>query len=507
MPSELFERLRRTSKLPTPPGVVLQLLDLTRQDDVSAKEIADVIMQDPALAAKILRFANSPMAGVPREVTSLQRAISLVGVKSVKMMALSFAVLPAKGTEACPGFDQKQFGLQSIACGVSAKILADATNPRLAQEAFMAGLLSQIGRSVMAASVPTEYGTVLSQAQYIPRDLRQLEDKEFGATYPTIGAELLRSWNLPNKLCDSIAEFHNVENNTNPNDQVELAKLLYVAEIAASVICPEVKSGTPDPCDFVSAAERWLGLNEKRCTELIHLITTEIENTRHTLDMPRANMRTAEELENEIREQIAELSIAMHLENQNMARQQEDLLRRATTDGLTGIANRAAFDARLTMELERAARSGAPLTLLLMDVDKFKAFNDTYGHMAGDRVLQSVAKALDANIRKVDFVARYGGEEFAVIAPETSLEGIRNVAERLRAAVEETVLVWEGQTLKVTMSIGTAVFTDILDANCIPRVIKCADERLYAAKQNGRNRVEYAVDGKPVEQSPRPAGV
>ena len=118
-----------------------------------------------------------------------------------------------------------------------------------------------------------------------------------------------------------------------------------------------------------------------------------------------------------------------------------------------------------------------------------------------------MAKSLDANIRKVDFVARYGGEEFAVIAPETGLEGIRNVAERLRAAVEETVVDWEGQALKVTISIGTAVFNDLLDANCAPRVIKCADERLYAAKQNGRNRVEYALDGKPAPLAPRPANV
>ena len=159
------------------------------------------------------------------------------------------------------------------------------------------------------------------------------------------------------------------------------------------------------------------------------------------------------------------------------------------------MGNRAAFDARMSLELERSARDGTPLALLMIDVDRFKAFNDTYGHQAGDRVLQVVARLLDDSVRKVDYVARYGGEEFSVIAPGASAEGIAQLAERLRHAVETMSVAWEGKDLGVTISIGADVFTDVTDANEASTIIRAADAQLYAAKCAGRNRVELAING------------
>ena len=495
MSGTLLQRLESTGKLPTPPGVVLQLLDLTRREDVSARDIADTLALDPALAAKVLRFANSPMAGMPREVTSIPRAVALAGVRGVKMMALSFAVLGTNGTEACPGFDQEQFGVQAIGCGVAAGILATEIKTGSSQEAFLAGLLSQIGRAVLASGMPDEYAKVLAEARQIPADLPLLEQRAFGETYPVIGAQLLRSWGIPEALCAAIEKLHPLEG----DEQVPaLAKVLHVAEIASAIICPDTKGDPPDPRAFIDAAFELLGIADERCADLINQIAAEVENTRVALDMPKGKMRSPEDLQIDVRERIAELSLAMHMENQVMAQQQEDLLRRATTDALTGIGNRAAFDARLTLELQRSGRSGAPFALLMMDVDKFKAFNDTYGHQAGDRVLQTVARVIDSNIRKVDYAARYGGEEFAVIAPEASAEGAGILAERLRQAVAETAVPWEGQKLGVTISVGVAVSTDIVDDSDAALVVKEADAQLYAAKCAGRNRVEMVVNGASV---------
>ncbi len=497
MTDSLFDRLEATGRMPTPPGVVLKLLELTRREDVSARDIADTLAQDPPLAAKVLRFANSPMAGVPREVTSLQRAVALVGARGIKMMALSFAVLGNAKTESCAGFDQTQFNMQSIGCGVAAKMLASTGRIAGAQEAFLAGLLSQIGRAALACGVPEEYACVLAEAQQVPRDLCEIEVTVLGQPYPVIGAQLLRSWQIPDTLCAAIETFHCANNGS---DVSPLAKVLYVAQIVAGIICPDAKGDPPDTSEFVGAAKKLLGIEEDRCAELMNEIANEIENTRTTLDMPQGKIRSPEDIQSEVRERIAELSLAMHLENQVMQQQQADLMRRATTDALTGIGNRAAFDARMELELERSARSGAPFALLMMDVDKFKNFNDTYGHQAGDRVLQAVAKVLDDNVRKVDYVARYGGEEFAVVAPDTTTQGVANLGERLRAAVEATSLSWEGQALGVTISIGAAVFSEVIDKNEAANIIKVADGQLYVAKQAGRNRVCMVVDGgEPVE--------
>jgi len=176
----------------------------------------------------------------------------------------------------------------------------------------------------------------------------------------------------------------------------------------------------------------------------------------------------------------------------------EELLRRATTDQLTGLNNRAAFDQRIAVEVERARRSNTPVALMMLDVDKFKVFNDTHGHQAGDKVLQVVAQALEGTVRKVDFVARYGGDEFAVIAVDPEPKGSIRLAERLRESVEDEEVEWEGQTLQVTISIGVAALTKVPQGLKPAVITKLADAQLYNAKAAGRNRVEACIDGKPL---------
>jgi diguanylate cyclase (GGDEF)-like protein len=157
----------------------------------------------------------------------------------------------------------------------------------------------------------------------------------------------------------------------------------------------------------------------------------------------------------------------------------------ATTDGLTGIANRASFDQILVAELSRAARQRDDVSLLLVDIDHFKALNDRHGHQAGDHVLRLVATTLAAACREFDTAARYGGEEFAVLLPATSTDDAVEVAERLRAAIESMPA-----GLQVTVSAGVATFP--FDGTGPDGLVAAADEALYAAKRGGRNRVTAA---------------
>ena len=499
MLKDLFTRLEASGKLPTPPGVVLRLLELTRRSDVSVKEIADTIAIDPGLAAKILRFVNSPMAGVAREVTSLMQAISLMGVRGVKMMALSFSVVIGGNKRACPSFDQDLFTIQSLACGAAGRVLTSLTKSGSSQESFVAGLLSQIGRSALASAIPAEYGQVLAAAKSIPRDLPSLEKAALGGTYASVGGQLLRMWGIPESLCLAVESFRSIEERS---DAPFLARLLELSERAAIVVCPGGEVRDSDLAAFNAQAQTTFGLSAESCTEALKQIAADVDEAHRLLDTPKSSLRSSAEIEAEVRDRITELSLAMHLENQSLARQQEELLRRATTDPLTGVGNRAAFDARMSLELERCVRTRSPLGLLMIDVDHFKAFNDTYGHMAGDRVLQNVARVLDENIRKVDYVARYGGEEFAVIAPGTVPEGVVFLAERLRRSIESTALSWEGTQLKITASIGVGLLTEVTQVkDAATTIIRAADEQLYVAKCAGRNRVAH----KPLPAAPQPA--
>jgi len=164
------------------------------------------------------------------------------------------------------------------------------------------------------------------------------------------------------------------------------------------------------------------------------------------------------------------------------------LAQRAQIDGLTGCWNRAFFDTRWAEETSRARRHGHALSMAMLDVDHFKSINDTYGHPAGDAVLQGVAKILERECRTSDFACRYGGEEFVLVMPDTPPESAAHVCERIRAAMEAAV--WPRHPERVvTISIGVAGAGGPASVNAA-EWLETSDRYLYRAKRTGRNRVE-----------------
>jgi two-component system, cell cycle response regulator len=178
--------------------------------------------------------------------------------------------------------------------------------------------------------------------------------------------------------------------------------------------------------------------------------------------------------------------MGLALEN---ARLYRATLMMSITDGLTGLYNARYFYERLEVELSRAKRYERPLTLFMLDIDLFKRFNDTYGHLVGDEALKWLSGMLRSGIREPDTAARYGGEEFCVILPETDEEHAGVLAERIRHSIAETPmeLASDLPVMHITVSIGFASLTD--DVNTTEELVKRADRALYKAKQEGRNRV------------------
>jgi diguanylate cyclase (GGDEF)-like protein len=163
------------------------------------------------------------------------------------------------------------------------------------------------------------------------------------------------------------------------------------------------------------------------------------------------------------------------------------------TDILTGLANRMVMLSQLEIEQKRSERHNKTFSLILGDLDHFKQINDTYGHLAGDRVLRQVASQFRNNLRTEDVCARWGGEEFMILLPETPLEQAVTVAEKLAAVVREKEITWDQQTITVTISFGVGAFQAGSTTASIDEFIQQVDNALYAAKHRGRNRVERAV--------------
>ena len=178
------------------------------------------------------------------------------------------------------------------------------------------------------------------------------------------------------------------------------------------------------------------------------------------------------------------------------------LRRLSSMDRMTGVYNRGYFDERLSAEMSRARRQSEPLALVMIDVDHFKRFNDNYGHAAGDAGLRALTNLIRHSLRRSDLVARYGGEEFVIVLPVTTAEQAIDKMEAIREAVAQLPIRLPKQqtTALLTMSAGVAVFPD--DGVTADELLDCADDRLFQAKQAGRNRVMGPPSGRP-DPAPR----
>ncbi len=194
---------------------------------------------------------------------------------------------------------------------------------------------------------------------------------------------------------------------------------------------------------------------------------------------------------NQLEEMLAQSNAAM----EELRRDLEHVRREAMTDGLTGLANRKAFDSEFDRVFQDSAKNRSRFTLLMLDIDHFKSFNDNFGHQVGDQVLRLVARTLKDSIKGKDFAARYGGEEFAIILPDTDLAGAVIVGNSLRKAVasKDVINRSTGKVLgRITMSVGVAEF---MDDKTLDDLIERADAALYTAKHNGRNQVAASPSG------------
>ena len=171
-----------------------------------------------------------------------------------------------------------------------------------------------------------------------------------------------------------------------------------------------------------------------------------------------------------------------------------ELQRLASIDSLTQIANRRRFDEVLTLEWRRLQREELPLSLIMIDIDCFKIYNDTYGHQQGDDCLQSVARTISQQSKRpADLVARYGGEEFVVVLPNTDTEGATHLAEQMRKQIQSLKMPHKNSpvTPEVTISLGVSTIVPVSDYTP-EQLLACADQGLYQAKETGRNRVQSA---------------
>ena len=204
------------------------------------------------------------------------------------------------------------------------------------------------------------------------------------------------------------------------------------------------------------------------------------------------HQKALQELQDDMEDKVQERTLELNIALQELEALNKELAEKTTLDDLTGLYNRRFYDQKILAEYRRSRRNLTPLSLMVIDIDHFKRVNDTYGHIAGDQCLQALAQIMKKTVqRSADIACRYGGEEFCMILPETTIEGAKALAEELRQRVMNAPVLFQAETISLTISCGIATYQQQAEASP-ESIFAAADAALYQAKQAGRNQVVVA---------------
>jgi len=497
----LLKKILASPSLPSAPSVALRLLDLTRDPDSSTRDIVKTIQTDPALAAKILKAANSSYFGFRSEVRTLEQAVPLIGRTVVTSLTLSFS-LSAEAMNEGPVADYyRRYWLQSLVNASAGESLARHIPGANSTELFMAGLLLDVGQLALLKVASKDYLPILEAASVAGApSLAELEQQKFGFTHADVGAELMLAWKLPESIVNAIRVHH--ASMDSGDETVELNRVVQLTACVGDYFCG------PNPGECLSILRRVVsefpGIDTTQLTQYLQAVDERLRAAADLLQTDASDLPAPSDLMSQALEQLAEITLRQEQEKQAAVHQQaetekmkselesqnEKLREQVFRDPLTRLYNRRYFDEVLRNEVQRASRVATSVAVLFIDADRFKLLNDQYGHQFGDEVLTGIGESLTECLRSSDIAARFGGEEFVVLALETDETGLRILSERIRKRIEDRIFRFEGKVVPVTVSVGGCLaIPQRGDTRVESRLVEAADAAMYESKRRGRNCV------------------
>lgn len=469
----------------------VQIVREAVKDGVSVAELSQLAAGDPAFALRVLSLVNSAAHARNNPVSDVQQAIALLGIRGLRNVALSLMV-----SDLVPMGKEGELLLgQSLRRALACRLLAQTLKERDTDSYFTAGLLLESG---LLARARDDLDAV-AQLATMPAQFRvPVEIASGHQSHPQRGADLAAEYKLPAETVEAI-RLHHAKKAPEP----KLARVCWLAERVASVF--ESAAVSEAAAEAISAAAE-VGIDQASLEEILESLPGLVAAAAEGFQRPVGDQLNLEQLREDAHARLVQMNYQLEqtvrtleqlmTEKQALTEQLQEanreLSKQAATDVLTGLPNRRALEEALDRDMARARREEKSLSFVIADVDRFKKFNDTYGHQLGDEVLKVVGKVLRDTARKGDVPARFGGEEFCVILPSTDEKGAAVAAERIRSAIEATQVASAHGPLTVTASFGIATIAPRAHESK-EALFRRADAALYQAKEGGRNQVAAAA--------------
>jgi two-component system, cell cycle response regulator len=479
---------RRMSSLPLSGSfLAIQIVQAAVKPSATVTELITLCQNDPSFVSRVVAYVNSAGFGLSRQVTGVQHAISLLGIRGTRNLALAMCVVDM--TPQGPHGD----ALLAVCLrrGVTAKLLAEKLGRSNVDDYFTLGLLLEVGLLVKARNA-LEAAADFARS---PAHTRVMLERAGGQEdHAKLGGRLARSWQLGEETANAILDHHNrltpssplgsaawlveqlagvYESADVPESRVKAIEAASTLDLPGSTVDEILKAIPPALTEAARQFGRELGPQVG--------LDTLLRDTKGALnELNKSYAETVNKLESLLKER-EQLAAALKAADEKLATL-------ALTDSLTGLPNHRAFREALVRDLARADRARAPLSLIVLDVDHFAQINQSYGNTAADMVLRAIAEVVQQAVRTSDVPARIGGEKFALILPNTNLQGAMVVAERARTQLLQRKFAAGSGEFAVSASLGIAVTTGPGCRGREDALLVAAESGLQMAKQAGRNR-------------------